>query len=795
MKGSASRWILCWLALFCVLPAMAEAEGRHVAIIVDTSGSMTGNDPRRYTAQLSRILSDLVADDDALTVIRMPEKGWLAALGAALGGSQCDGRASSQLALNLDPADRKGFKQRLDSLIQFDTGTYFAAPIRTAIKALSRSPGQDRMLLIIADSGGLGKCRRQLTRELEDLHATGATIAAINLGRARGAFDTNPAFDFTTQALDATELVEAVALVYQKFLGTKKVQTGKVETSISFEIAPFVREAYLVVAADGPIESLAQAVGNPPAQAIDLNHRDGGQTRGLDGRYRGYRIAQMQRPEAGRWSFSVPKLQATAGWMLLQDSSVGARLRSSPVVPRGIATPLEIELYDQNTGKTISDPALFPGLELSLEIDGQGVPFRDDGKGGGRQAGDGVLTGLATFDSPGRKNLPIRLESDLLDRSIGLEAEVVDAAWQLTVLSPDRAEVDSPVTLQVALEPIGDRASLTPPERIEVTAGGLVLALRDDGQDPDQEARDDTFSGQWTPVELGSVDLDYVPIGGSAANRARAPIDVTSSLQFGPSATVDLGELKSSGEAQAKLDLTTTEVHGEVEVEVSTDFELDGAVLEIDLGRGWQPFDDRPRTVQLSPTSARHWPLRLRVGRCPAGHAPDRPFEILVAMRDSAKRVTVPLRVAVIKDPWLKCRWPLLALPAGLSLIAVIIHGFWSPSRFAPRLGVVLSPEEDMNEGFFHSIRGQRGSRSGFYRDARIYISPDYRLTNRPRGALARLRADGNLAYLQPVPGATLWRQSPDDAWERLPEAETRVHFGTIFRNDMKTLYFEIRNG
>src|SRR6185436_13802711 len=107
--------------------------------------------------------------------------------------------------------------------------------------------------------------------------------AAINLGGASGAFDRNPAFDFTTSALDAQELIGAVALVYQRFLGAKKVQTGRVRDEIRVEIAPFVEEAFLVVAADGPIGGVAQEPGNPAAQAIDLNHRGGGATQGLDG--------------------------------------------------------------------------------------------------------------------------------------------------------------------------------------------------------------------------------------------------------------------------------------------------------------------------------------------------------------------------------------------------------------------------------------------------------------------------------------------------------------------------------
>jgi hypothetical protein len=125
----------------------------------------------------------------------------------------------------------------------------------------------------------------------------------------------------------------------------------------------------------------------------------------------------------------------------------------------------------------------------------------------------------------------------------------------------------------------------------------------------------------------------------------------------------------------------------------------------------------------------------------------------------------------------------------------VVVHGFVSPSRFAPRLGVMLSPEEDLNEGFFHPLRAQRGSGAGFYRDARVYVRPDYRLSASPQGALARLRADRAHVRVQPLPGASVYRQTADGRWEPMPPDESLARFGLLYRNESGSLYFEVRNG
>ncbi len=771
-----------------VLTGPALAASRHLAIVVDTSGSMQQADRQRYTMQLSQVLSDLVDTGDELSVIRMPEGLY----------STCFARASSSLVLRLDPNDRARFKQQLDGLIAFNTGTFFAAPIRTAIALLPPEKDVQRMLLIIADSGGLGMCDGMLTREMLELKRGGATIAAINIGSSGGAFDSNPAFDFTTSALHAQGLIEAVALVYQRFLGAKQVQTGRVQNEISVEIAPYVDEAFLVLAADGPIAAIEQLGGNPGAARIDLNHRGGGSTMGLDGVLRGYRIVRLERPAPGRWRFRGSGISDTAGWMLLQDSAIGVRLVSSPTIPRGTPVPLEIELFDQRTGARITDTSKLPGLQTEIEVDGRKLSFRDDGTGGDRQAGDGILTATTTFDRTGEQPLSIHLQSDFLDRRVHLSANVVDATWRVEVKTPPRAEVDKPIPLTGVVQPVGSAAStLTPPERIDVLTGGPVVELRDDGKNGDVQAGDRTYTHNWTPPQAGKFQFDYKPEGGGPGAPVSAPIEVVGRLRFGPSLPVRFPRLDSESTGTAQLDLSSADVRGDFTVQVSTEFDSARSVLELDTGTGWATLGRKPLLVQLVENGRRQWPLRLRVGECPEPHSEGQPFAIAVVGTGPDGRpirTTVPVLVEIVPDSWLHCWWPVLALASGMVFIGVVAHGYWTPSRFPPRLGVVLSPEEDIAEGFFHPIRGARGSSSGFYRDARIFICQDFRLSGTPRDAMARLRADRKQVRIEPAAGAAVWRRNSEGVWEQIPPGESTARFGELYRNDPGSLFFELRN-
>jgi hypothetical protein len=149
--------------------------------------------------------------------------------------------------------------------------------------------------------------------------------------------------------------------------------------------------------------------------------------------------------------------------------------------------------------------------------------------------------------------------------------------------------------------------------------------------------------------------------------------------------------------------------------------------------------------------------------------------------------------VTVTPDPWLHCNWHYLAAALSLLILAVMVYGFIWPSRFSQRSGVQLSPEEDLSEGAFYSLRGQPGSGVGFYRHARVFVSSDHRVRGKSANAFARLRADGNRIRIQPVNGHSVWRLRMDGEWEALPPHETLANQGTLYRNDDSTVFFDLR--
>jgi hypothetical protein len=736
------RKLTALILALCVCPLLAE---RRIAVIVDTSGSMGWNDHSRFAVQISKILSDLVEDDDRIAIIRFPNPGSAPPQGGGLldklfsnrsqeqGGAQnCNVQADSSLMVELNGSDRDSFKSRIDGLLQYSGPTYFGAPLRTAIPFLGEDRGKQRLLLLVSDADeGFGTCNQQYTQMLQNFGATGATVALIKIGSyADDGFANNPAIQFREDVQDSAKLIGAVAQVYQRFLGSKKVQTGRVSGDITIQIAAHVKDAYLVVAADSPLGRIEARAGNPSAEKVDLDYRSGGQTRavgryqnrggapGEDDQTRGYRIVHLANPSPGSYTFSPPP-GATGGWMLLQDYDLVLRLISQ-TVPADSNAPVQLEVVDERTGTRITDPATLNELKVDGKIDSNDVSLTNNGSG--------IFTVDHHFGSAGRVPIQARLRGESIDRTYDLSVDVSNNA-------PPPAPTPTPAPVP------------SPPQPAPPPPGPMLAKPGD--------------------------------------------------LDFGQAAPVGFGRLTAAGDAQSIIQFVNGHVANEIDVEVTTDFNKRHAQLQIQSGGGWLPVSAAPVRIRMAPGDPMRWPLRLHLEDCPEGCLPSESHRVtFIAHRVDGveQRADVPIEVEIVPYPWYICwRREILALLALLAA-AIIAHGLISPYRFQRRVGVQMSAVEDLTEGYYFPLRAASGSGAGFYRDAALYLSEDFRVTSRRRGGLVRLRACKSQIRMRPEHGRSVWRQQADGTWEPLhPNQEVQVRPGVIFRNDARTLYFEIR--
>ncbi|MCP4697998.1 MAG: hypothetical protein GY862_14265 [Gammaproteobacteria bacterium] len=275
---------------------------------------------------------------------------------------------------------------------------------------------------------------------------------------------------------------------------------------------------------------------------------------------------------------------------------------------------------------------------------------------------------------------------------------------------------------------------------------------------------------------------------------------VNSTVELAPVLSLQLDHIQvhAGSGSKGRLDFSSVKITGAPEIKISTDFNKKGSVVEIDMGNGWIALNNNPKTFTLNEAALKNREVQVRTDNCAEGVSALESFQILIegiGSHDQPVKALAPFSVNIIEKTWLQCWWRVIAIAIAILFAAILIHGYSHPSRFSSRLGVMLSPEEDIAEGFFHPVHAQRGTRGGFYRDARVYVCQDFKLSGKAAGAVARLRAHVKQVRMQAMAGNCLWRQTADGAWEEVPSGETTARPGIVYKNDAGTLFFELRNG
>jgi hypothetical protein len=133
---------------------------------------------------------------------------------------------------------------------------------------------------------------------------------------------------------------------------------------------------------------------------------------------------------------------------------------------------------------------------------------------------------------------------------------------------------------------------------------------------------------------------------------------------------------------------------------------------------------------------------------------------------------------------WERWGW-LIALLASILTVAVIVYGYIKPNRFARELAVSFTPDyADLDDQTPMPLKQWRDVRIGFYRDARAFFHPDYKISGKTKGALAVLHAGRNRsAIAKPTPGHSLYRETSDGEWEPVSiETGRRIGNGEVYR-------------
>ena len=354
------------------------------------------------------------------------------------------------------------------------------------------------------------------------------------------------------------------------------------------------------------------------------------------------------------------------------------------------------------------------------------------------------------------------------------------------LLEPKTALIDAQISLIASVRAGLGGELVTDPELLQ---GAVIMAdiegqqftLRDDGAQGDAAADDGRFTALFTFRSAGQIPVRLHLKSALADRFADASVEVGGLFRYtGGPLMIDLGVLGVASEACRPLLLQANQ-QGEVPFELQALRKPpSGHTLELRLPAGTL----LPNKNIVTARSADSMQVCLKTAaRVPSSQANGEPWlNLRVAGSDKPEhQVVLHLRWRVEGlSFWQLWGWLILLILA-LLLILFIVLGFVLPQRFRSTLAVTFVPNrEELDEQSPQPVKQWKGVGIGFYRNARAYLHPDYRLSGKSSGALACLSAERGSNRVIPGNGTTLFRETLDGEWETVPAQGYRIRAGDI---------------
>ncbi len=366
------------------------------------------------------------------------------------------------------------------------------------------------------------------------------------------------------------------------------------------------------------------------------------------------------------------------------------------------------------------------------------------------------------------------------------------------LLEPEKALAGSRTSLVVGIASGTSKEPISDPEILKdatLTANvlGRDVSLNDNGQDADAKAGDGRYSGYVSFPTAGRIPVKLHLQSTIVSRDADASVTVGGVFRYlGGPLDIDFGHLGVGAESCRPLELRV-EQQGDVAVELRSLKALpSGHSLEVRMQSGvLRPDDNHLAMVVGEPLSI----CLKTASRIASSQADGEPWLALQAAgsEQTEQRAMLNLRWQVSGlSFWALWGWLVWTILAALLVILVLL-GFILPQRFRGALAVVFVPDrEDLDEQSPQPVKQWKGVGIGFYRNARAYLHPDYRLSGKPRGALAELLAERAGNRVLPCNGASLFRETADGDWEAVPLQGSRCRAGDVFRVGGSGPYFRI---
>ena len=340
--------------------------------------------------------------------------------------------------------------------------------------------------------------------------------------------------------------------------------------------------------------------------------------------------------------------------------------------------------------------------------------------------------------------------------------------------------------------PISDTALLNE-THVFIELEGRTLTLKDDGKGADKKANDGLYSTNYTFLNAGEINANIRAINSILDKTISSHFQIQGFIEFSQQRQhLDLGEVQLSETVCKQLPIPRNQ-NAILNLNLKATDKLP-AGHKLFLKADGQPWFPQSRNLPIS--SSTIFEACLETTDTAAVFQSDN-TKWLHLQSDLSNEpqhgIYIHLTWHTIGLTWWQ-RWAWLIWTI-LSLlgVAVIALGFILPSRFPKGLSITFSPDlDDVIELMPQTLVSYPGTRIGFYRNARVFLHPNYLINGLKQNALAAIKSTGKNQF-QLVPFHTyIQRQSINSEWENPLEQGTMLRPGDIWRLGQDGPYFSI---
>lgn len=469
-------WRVLLLSL-CIWGAPSTAQaGVDAVLLMDSSGSMAKNDPKKLRVPAAKMFMSLLGESDRVGLISFSDNGYpvlhLTAPGVA---------NNARILASADRVSSKGVYTNLN------------AALVKGIAMLDKESGQaqEKMLILMSDGKmDVGdadqdakltrQVREDILRQLQDKQIKVYTIAFTE------ASDT----ELLKQLADGTEALFRLARsdedLHQVFAAI--FESAKEPDMLPIEGGEFNVDASIeevTIVASKERSDVRVFLRTPSGQ--QLSSDDAGESLKWFMSHH-FDMITLRKPEPGSW-----KLLSTSGnnraYIVTHMS-----LNHNPQKPRlEPGQEMVLEAWLEEDGKPLNREAVLTATRFEIEIQDPGgntarFTLFDSGEYGDRKPADGIYSNTLSYDNPGSYRLSLLAKSETFQREKTVYFEVASATGEAqqpaepepaTPAAPETEAVAEPPAETPVVEPEPAPADQSPAAKPEADKKGpnLMLAI------------------------------------------------------------------------------------------------------------------------------------------------------------------------------------------------------------------------------------------------------------------------------------------------------------------------------